>query len=531
MAAPTSPLTLGDLLDQEDLGLRLVVETPDARERPIAGAHAIDVPRPAAWIDRHWLVLMTGGVLRDDADAAATIVEELARSEVAALAFGLAPFFSQVPEELLAAARAHALPVVAVPVTTPFREIVERVFRSTLSTDVRVSQRLVAMQRYLMDALGDELPQLTAIERLATLIKGDVALLTREGHLEHATTPMPHRAVWEHISSRPVTTLEFELDGRQWLATPVADRRGVVSRWLVTVVPAGASPQVMKAAAHAAVPLLTAVRRLEVAGRTQQRAARSVVLNRLLDGETADPVVPAQLRQLGFRLNLEMTMVDALPEEDTETAADRLLDAIEEEFDQLGIPFLAGMRGRRVAVLGAVPPSEMAAVFTRLAEPLSIRSAGIGTAASALGDITRSFRSAQLAAEYAPADADDEETSVGRVRCFDELGTATVILAEVDLGRIAEHAERLSEELRDQPASIETLRTFFDHRMSITTTAEKMHLHPNSLRYRLGRIEKSVGGSLRDPATIAAIYLALRALPIALPDQPASTPKPASTTR
>ena len=47
--------------------------------------------------------------------------------------------------------------------------------------------------------------------------------------------------------------------------------------------------------------------------------------------------------------------------------------------------------------------------------------------------------------------------------------------------------------------------------MDVNATAEAMHVHPNTLRYRLGRVEKLLGRSLRQPATIAELTLALHA--------------------
>ena len=47
--------------------------------------------------------------------------------------------------------------------------------------------------------------------------------------------------------------------------------------------------------------------------------------------------------------------------------------------------------------------------------------------------------------------------------------------------------------------------------MDVNATAEAMHVHPNTLRYRLSRVEKLLGRSLRQPATIAELSLALLA--------------------
>jgi purine catabolism regulator len=45
--------------------------------------------------------------------------------------------------------------------------------------------------------------------------------------------------------------------------------------------------------------------------------------------------------------------------------------------------------------------------------------------------------------------------------------------------------------------------------MDIQSTARSMHLHPNSIRYRLSRVEALLGRSMSDPETIALLYLAL----------------------
>ena len=69
MPATTAVYTLGDLLDEPDLGVELVVGGERARSLPISGAHSIEVEHPSRWLDRDWLVLTTGVRLRRNARA------------------------------------------------------------------------------------------------------------------------------------------------------------------------------------------------------------------------------------------------------------------------------------------------------------------------------------------------------------------------------------------------------------------------------------------------------------------------------
>jgi purine catabolism regulator len=41
------------------------------------------------------------------------------------------------------------------------------------------------------------------------------------------------------------------------------------------------------------------------------------------------------------------------------------------------------------------------------------------------------------------------------------------------------------------------------------SAARAMHIHHNTLRYRLGRVEEALGRPLKDPGTIAVLYIAL----------------------
>ena len=64
-------------------------------------------------------------------------------------------------------------------------------------------------------------------------------------------------------------------------------------------------------------------------------------------------------------------------------------------------------------------------------------------------------------------------------------------------------------ELIGGPLLHEALRAYFAHDLDIATTAASLHMHRNSLRYRLARAEQVLGRSLKQPATVAALYIAL----------------------
>jgi hypothetical protein len=64
----------------------------------------------------------------------------------------------------------------------------------------------------------------------------------------------------------------------------------------------------------------------------------------------------------------------------------------------------------------------------------------------------------------------------------------------------------------DRNVLLLTLRAWFDCQGSTKLTSERMFCHPNTIRHRLKRITEELGRSLTDPADIAELGAALRAL-------------------
>jgi hypothetical protein len=58
---------------------------------------------------------------------------------------------------------------------------------------------------------------------------------------------------------------------------------------------------------------------------------------------------------------------------------------------------------------------------------------------------------------------------------------------------------------------LSTLRMWFDEQGATSVAAEKLHIHRNTVRYRLRRLEDLTGRSLSQPAGVAELHLALEA--------------------
>jgi DNA-binding PucR family transcriptional regulator len=66
-------------------------------------------------------------------------------------------------------------------------------------------------------------------------------------------------------------------------------------------------------------------------------------------------------------------------------------------------------------------------------------------------------------------------------------------------------------ELREKdPALVDTLRAYLDSFGDVAAAAAWLHVHPNTVRYRVRRIEEALGGSLADPDVRLLLSLSLR---------------------
>jgi hypothetical protein len=90
------------------------------------------------------------------------------------------------------------------------------------------------------------------------------------------------------------------------------------------------------------------------------------------------------------------------------------------------------------------------------------------------------------------------------------------LLLHSDRHLLADLAERRLDPLAEETPSsrarlTETLRAWLDHQGNVPAIAAALHVHPQTVRYRLGRLRERFGPALEDPTARFELGLALRA--------------------
>ncbi len=134
-----------------------------------------------------------------------------------------------------------------------------------------------------------------------------------------------------------------------------------------------------------------------------------------------------------------------------------------------------------------------------IATPLT----GLAGAAATRAEVDRVFDSAER-----------HPGAIGQVSSLDEA-RSTVLLDEI-VSQVAGQPRLIDPRVRQlreaDPMLADTLQAYLDGFGDIAAVAQRLHVHPNTVRYRVRRIEKLLSTSLDDPDDRLVLALGLRAM-------------------
>jgi purine catabolism regulator len=460
-------------------------------------------------------VLLTTGIrLRGDAAAQRELVAEAAAKPLTAIGFGVGVIFRSVPAALLDEAERRNFPLFTIAPETPFREIVGFVERSLASDDFRVLRRRITIESSLADALASEDPEEALVRRLGSLIEASVILYGLDGRVATSIGAAPREAIWQELAGDPSRT-RFEVGRWGVVAEPVLTGQEV-RRWLIVATRRRSlSEELVVDVVHSAARLLGVVDLVRDATRADDRTLRAELLDQLLDPVRGAYVPHERLASCGFNADRELRV--ALLESRrwaSESAGPRASDTgraarlVEMAAEESRCPCLVAVRRGRLTIVFQERERDVEDWTARLSAQGVDLIVGVGRPfSSGGGGALESMRDAELALEHlrhvAPA-ADGR----GRSLRFEGFGLADWLLASADARTFETKAEISVAALRANPELFRTLLAYLDCDLEVPRTARRLHLHENSLRYRLRRIETILGRSLRELPTIVDLHLA-----------------------
>lgn len=509
-------IRLSELLAQRELGLRAIAGVEDAAQVELRGAEVCELPDPRPWLDSGAMLLTTGVALGHGAHQQRLLVERTAQARAAAIGFSIGLVHAEVPDPVREACDQLGLPLVTIPAATPFRMVLSAVTQRTARGDDQGAQRTLAMQTYLMEALSAAEPEAELLRRLGSLLSGTALLADETGAVEGApNAALPHE-LWGPLRGGKGVRLHH-LRGVRYVTAPVADRMGA-RRWLVVAGAADALPdRLARQALQSAERLARLIDRARPPRPAEARAVRAELAAALLGWRPAGDRRQLAHRAAALGLGVEeplhvSVLAPAAADGSQEERSQRLARAraeIEGRLTLAGLPFLAAIHeGDLVVVAPRVAGAALHEALAELAAHGIVLDLGIGRAAPSLDGLPRSWLDARFAVVQLAADPgrpDDE--AAARTLTHDDFDLATTVVCDADPATLAERRDALLDGQLDAPLR-ETLDAYLAHRLDVPRTAAALHLHPNSVRYRLSRIERELGRSLDDPVTIANLYLA-----------------------
>ena len=504
-------LSLAEVVGEEEFGLVLRSGSPATLTRPVAGAETVEADRPEELTARDYIMLTTGVRLRGNPELQRQLVVESQARGVAALGFGVGLVFQSIPRALLEEARARDFPVFEVPFEVPFRDIIAFINRSYLSDDFYSLKRTVALQNTLIGAMGETRPEESLVGRLATIVGG--AVLFRAGGVVVAEAGMvPVTEIWHEITRRGGSPSVFQADGLEVSASPILVD-GDVRFWLAL---AGCRGEVTSVLVGPVVEVAERLLRLVDLARDvrvmEERVRRSELLNELFDEERAREVSPERLELFGFAKGpWRVALLAPVPRVDgaghDEALQGEALRLVGNAAASTGTPHLLGPHSGHVALVLEGDGGLLEAWTANLvAEGLPVW-ASLGRAVETPARLVDSCCDARLALDF----LERTGAAAGRVLRFEDFELIDALLSAADPAELRARVDLILDPLRDYPQLLESLVAYLSADQNINDAAEALHVHPNSLRYRLNRVEELLRRPLRSPATMTDLYVALRA--------------------
>ncbi|MDQ7793262.1 MAG: PucR family transcriptional regulator ligand-binding domain-containing protein [bacterium] len=527
-----------DVLELPELAASNVLAGDAGLDRDVRGVTILDAPDGIRYIRGGEFMFTTLFHYRNAGEQIA-LIRELNEREAAGLGVKLQRFVDSLEPEVIHAANELAFPVVQVPYALAWVDVINSALKELLGRKTRELERSWTIQRHFIslaleqgsiEILARELAGL--VNRPLVIVNGftgtrasvDFPELPRpwQPGSDETATPLPERPALARIKSpracscRVVCRVGNDRSVDGWVI--VQDRNGDLTT------------EDLVAIEQAAVAVALDVQKVRAVSH-MERSVKDDFVHHLLAGDFESEVsVAASARALGWEpapsYAAVVFRVDRLPSTWADARDYRVGWRVLDLLAGGGLPRHSitevGYQERPIAL---IPTGEagvreradlqVAARVAGIIEDLGRRhqglhlTAGVGRPRMGVLAVKDSYREAAMAVELAPV-----IPGAGPVVLFRDLGLYRLVADPTDpevAGFIRDTIGPILKYDREQPADLtRTLAAFLDHGASYREAAKILHVHHNTVRYRLSQVEKMTAMDLGSPQDRFNLHLATR---------------------
>jgi PucR family transcriptional regulator, purine catabolism regulatory protein len=510
-------------------------------DRVVRRLNVMEVPDVLPWVKPHELLLTTGYPVREAPDGVPALLAALDDRGLAAVGIKLNRYLDALPEQALDVAEERGLPLVQLPDGIGFDDILNQVLTEVLNRQAALLERSEAVHRALVAVLldGGDLDELVA--EMAVVLGGPVFVTTADGRVlaEGGTgdeLELLRRTACFDPSGRFLTERErpgarFD-DAAGWRAVvPVVAGKFDHGRIVTFSRDRPLDESDLHVLERAATVTALAVTK-QLAVRAVEGKYRGDFLRDVLSGRAGDRnAVVAHCRALGW--DVDRPLVAVVAELDpTADPVHRLgpeLRPVQERFSfawesavRMHDPAapVVGFAQEVIALLpiaaGADPDRLVRTVVRVVSGDGGGGRRSFATGVSRVVDdpeqIPEAYEQARRAVQVGR-----KLHGTGAVAHFDALGSFRLLslvrepaelrrFVDETLGELATSAEPEATELRH------TLQVLLDTNLNVAEAARRLFVHYNTLRYRIGKLERLLGPFPTDPDLRLDLALALKVL-------------------
>ena len=507
-----------DLLDVPEFGIRLLTTDLDALDRTVRWTFTTDLPDPSRYIAGGELVI-TGLVWRREPGDSENFVAAVFGSGATALAAGEG-LLGHIPDDLVDACERHGLPLLAVPESVSFGDLTEFLVGRVAGDRIAALNSSLMRQRHLLTAVaeGRALDELalhttreTGMQCLIFTATGRRLVIEATPFSDADVDALTHRAL---SAIRLPATVSLD-GGREYSVFAVgASLSSRAMRWFIAA--AGNFEEFSPPIADA-FGQLASIAALDRARREEGRLVRREIADqavRLLEEDWSKAETLVRIRQAGVDPDRPLVVISAafVGRGDMNELLRTVLSDTLTSFG--GRCVGGGTKGDIVGIVATKGLDIVPVLRTRLRR----LAPGIGRARLVVGvssEVTgAALEGAIHAARHAADVARASERQVAVVAAGDLDSALSLVSILPDRVR-REYAVRVLGPVLEYDGDsglLETLREFLAQGGSWNRTAEVLHVHLNTVRYRIKRVEELLGRDLGSTTDRLDVFLALESV-------------------